>query len=357
MSAPKTSTEQPYRPSQAQWLCFNPHCPSRSNGFQTERALKAHFAHYPYCADITASTWQAARQAMAQQSQTTTANTAHRNSTYAIRVAGLFPNGDVPAALQNLGTTDQLQGSPSDVLQISCIEQNVLDTDPDIDMDLPSITDNTETDAVAAPIPAVNAPQASTDTMMNTTQSIAAAAAPNVQQQQQSITQGQVPVAAHTTTQAAVVDLLSILNDANVPDYLFESIMKWARKYHDAGFDFCPPQRDRRGNLKWIAQHLECNHGIQPRIATVQLPGAPGITLDCVVYDFVGQLMSLLNDPTLMKWDNLQLNKASPLSMYLPPDSMIADTHTGSVYRDKYRECIGTPHANKLLCPIILYID
>ena len=67
--------------------------------------------------------------------------------------------------------------------------------------------------------------------------------------------------------------------------------------------------------------------------------------------------MSLLNNPTLMKWDNLQLNKASPLSIHLLPDTMIADTHTGSVYRAKYRECIGTPHANKLLCPIIIYID
>ena len=32
-------------------------------------------------------------------------------------------------------------------------------------------------------------------------------------------------------------------------------------------------------------------------------------------------------------------------------------THTGSVYCAKHCECIGTPHANKLLCPIILYID
>ena len=144
----------------------------------------------------------------------------------------------------------------------------------------------------------------------------------------QSITQGQVPVAAHTTTQAAVVDLLSILNDANVPDYLFESIMKWTRKYHDAGFDFCPPQKNHQGNLKWITEHLDCNHGIQPRITTVQLPGAPGTLLDCVMYDFVGQLMSLLNNPTLMKWGNLQLNKAGPLSIHLLSDTMIANTHT-----------------------------
>ena len=46
---------------------------------------------------------------MAQSSQPTTANTAHRNSTYAIRLAGLLPDGNVPTAFQNLGTTDQLQ--------------------------------------------------------------------------------------------------------------------------------------------------------------------------------------------------------------------------------------------------------
>ena len=82
-------------------------------------------------------------------------------------------------------------------------------------------------------------PQATAQVIRNAALPAGTAAA-NVaeQQQQQPITQGQVPVAAHTTTQAAVVDLLSLLNDANVPNYLFESIMKWARKYHDAGFDF-----------------------------------------------------------------------------------------------------------------------
>ena len=185
---------------------------------------------------------------MAQTSQTTTANTAHRNSTYAIRVAGLFPDGNVPAALRNLYPTNQLQGRPPDVLQTSPTHQNVLGTDQDIGTDLPSVASNEESNGETPPTRTVNVPQAPTPTMMNTAQPITTTAAhteqQQQQQQQQTTTQGQVPVTAHTTTQAAVVDLLSLLNDANVPDYLSQSIMKWACKYHDTGFDFCPPQWD-----------------------------------------------------------------------------------------------------------------
>ena len=231
--------------------------------FQSERDLQNHFFYFRECADITANTWATVQQAMAQTSQTTTANTAYRNSAYSIRVAGLFPDGNVPVALQNLRTSNQLQGSPSNVLQSSPTHQNVLGTDQGISTDLPSIASNKDTDADAPPIPAVTVPQAPTATMMNTAQPIATAAVRiEQQQQQQTTTQGQVPVATHTTTQAAVVNLLSLLNVANVPNYLFKSVMKWACKYQDAGFDFCPPQQDHQGNLKWVVEHLKFNHGI-----------------------------------------------------------------------------------------------
>ena len=187
--------------NQAQWLCFNPHCPSRSSGFQTEHDLKAHFAHYLYCADITASTWRTARQAMAQSSQTTTRNTAHHHSTYTICVAGLFPDGVVPAALQNLGTTNQLQHGLANVRNGLCTKQPALRTTQDSITGLALFGYVDKASQYTPPIPTVIVPQATAQVIRNAALPAGTAAA-NVteQQQQQPITQGQVPVATHTTT-------------------------------------------------------------------------------------------------------------------------------------------------------------
>jgi hypothetical protein len=43
-----------------------------------------------------------------------------------------------------------------------------------------------------------------------------------------------------TTSQQCVTHLMYLLDEMECPDYAFQSIMEWAHKWYEAGFDFNP---------------------------------------------------------------------------------------------------------------------
>ena len=157
--------------------------------------------------------------------------------------------------------------------------------------------------------------------------------------------------------ECAIIDLMAIQDRHNLPDYVYTEVFDWARKHFRNGFDFNTRTKSRKANLNWIKARMDPNKSLQPHTSIVKLPGSTTAAISCPVFDFAGQLLSLLADPNLMKWDNLQLNKHNPLSMYVPADGMLGDTHSGSVYRQKYNKCFPTTSTKSLLCPIIIYID
>ena len=55
-----------------------------------------------------------------------------------------------------------------------------------------------------------------------------------------------------TTNQICVIKLLKLLEDMQCPDTAMEKILTWARECFLKKFDFNPPSKTRRGNLKWM---------------------------------------------------------------------------------------------------------
>jgi hypothetical protein len=149
-----------------------------------------------------------------------------------------------------------------------------------------------------------------------------------------------------------------LLDAMECPDYAFKAIMEWARKCFEAGFDFNPKSKTRLGNLKWMYDALHNAEQMLPKIKTIILPDAlPNMTsMDVICYDFVPQLLSILQNPKMMVGENLLLDPNNPLAMYKPPYDRLGESLAGSVYRDMYGRLVSNP-SKQFLCPLICYTD
>jgi hypothetical protein len=76
--------------------------------------------------------------------------------------------------------------------------------------------------------------------------------------------------------------------------------------------------------------------------------------MNVICYDFVPQLLSILQDPKMMAGNNLLLDKNNLLAMYKPPDNRLGQALSGSVYQDMYGRLVSKP-SKQLLCPLICY--
>ena len=108
----------------------------------------------------------------------------------------------------------------------------------------------------------------------------------------------------HTTDQKWTVSLLKILDDMHAPDYAFGQVLGWARDAQTAGFSFRPP-----GGLSRSKQ-IHRFYDLIPE-ARQLLPSRSPLTFadgsvgDVIVFDFVPQLLNLLQNPKIMIQENL----------------------------------------------------
>ena len=79
-------------------------------------------------------------------------------------------------------------------------------------------------------------------------------------------------------------------------------------------------------------------------------------TMDVICYDFVPQLLSILQNKKMMSANNLVLDPNNPLAMYQPHDNRLGEALSGSVYQDMYHRLVSNP-SKQLLCPLICYTD
>jgi hypothetical protein len=79
-------------------------------------------------------------------------------------------------------------------------------------------------------------------------------------------------------------------------------------------------------------------------------------TLNVICYDFVPQLLSILQDKEMMTSDNLVLDPMNPLAMYKPKNGRLGEALSGSVYQQMHDEYVTDP-SRQLLCPLISYTD
>ncbi len=77
---------------------------------------------------------------------------------------------------------------------------------------------------------------------------------------------------------------------------------------------------------------------------------------DVITFDFVPQLLQLLQNRRIMTQENLVLDMQNPLQQYKSPNGEIGEALSGSLYRDAYSE-YGKHPARELFVPIIQWID
>ncbi|MCK7580954.1 MAG: hypothetical protein MZV65_38640 [Chromatiales bacterium] len=154
-----------------------------------------------------------------------------------------------------------------------------------------------------------------------------------------------------TTSQQCITSLMYLLDSMECPDYAFKSIMEWARKCFEAGFDFNPKSKTRLGNLNWMYDALHNAEQMLPHLEHIELPDPLSNmkSMNVICYDFVPQLLSILQDPKMMAGNNLLLDKNNPLAMYKPPDNRLGEALSGSVYRDMYRRLVSNPSKQLLM--------
>jgi hypothetical protein len=126
--------------------------------------------------------------------------------------------------------------------------------------------------------------------------------------------------ACFTTSQKCVTSLMYLLDNMECPDYAFQSIMEWARNCFEADFDFNPKCKTHLANLKWMYNSLHNSNQMLFHIMSIALPDPlpDAKSMDVICYDFVPQLLLILQNKEMMSANNLVLDPTNPLSMYKP---------------------------------------
>jgi hypothetical protein len=93
-----------------------------------------------------------------------------------------------------------------------------------------------------------------------------------------------------------------------------------------------------------------------PNVVLIQLPDPLPDTksMDVICYDFVPQLLSILQNKEMMSANNLVLDPYNPLAMYKPQNNHLGKALSGSVYQDVYQRLVSNTR-KQLLCPFICY--
>ena len=81
------------------------------------------------------------------------------------------------------------------------------------------------------------------------------------------------------------------------------------------------------------------------------------LTRNVVVFDFVPQLLTLLQNPNILQQDNLAIDVNCPLRPYVNPTAaVLCEALSGSVYAEAYARYITQP-SHQLFIPNIQWID
>jgi len=149
--------------------------------------------------------------------------------------------------------------------------------------------------------------------------------------------------------------LLKILDDINAPDNAFKEIIKWAKEAYDDGYTFDPiGGLSRKNNIAQIRKMYFQSEALLPKIETVNIPH--GVPSEIVTFDFVPQLLCLLQNPNLMRPEHLAIDFYDPLLPYQSVNGRLNEALSGSVYQSAYSKFVKDP-TKDFFVPIIQWID
>jgi hypothetical protein len=97
------------------------------------------------------------------------------------------------------------------------------------------------------------------------------------------------------------------MDDINAPDYAFGLILAWTRGASADKYSFHPQTGlDCACNVTVLAKSIANATQLLPSVLSVSCPHGP--PCDLVVFDFVSQLLHLLQNPSLMIPENVVLD-------------------------------------------------
>ena len=153
------------------------------------------------------------------------------------------------------------------------------------------------------------------------------------------------------------VALLKLLVDMNAPDYAFIKILKWAHSAQAEGYSFHLANGGlscRRNIDMMLFALLKNAKQLLPSVSSVTFQD--GTLSDVITFDFVPQLLNLLQNPALMTAEKLSIDPLNPLMPFFDEEGRLGDALSGSVYRNAYADLITNPN-RQLFVPIIQWID
>ena len=115
------------------------------------------------------------------------------------------------------------------------------------------------------------------------------------------------PGFTHTVDQKWTAALLKVMDNINAPDFAFGLILAWARGASAEEYSFHPQGGlDRARNVTVLVKSIANATQLLPSVHSVSSPHGP--PCDVVVFDFVPQLLRLLQNPSLMIPENVVLD-------------------------------------------------
>ena len=164
----------------------------------------------------------------------------------------------------------------------------------------------------------------------------------------------------------AGIQLLKLLQDANVPLYMFDSIINWAKNVQkDEAVDFSDPRISLSRDVLLKRIKLQCGlQSLRSTTIAMKLPGS-GTNVSLVVVPFKQALFSMLTCPMCIQDENLVFIQDTPGAFPAIEDDpkILKEMIDGSVYLDAYRRLCTPPdqqpegHRTDFLVTVPIFID
>jgi hypothetical protein len=123
------------------------------------------------------------------------------------------------------------------------------------------------------------------------------------------------------------------LDKANAPDYVYGDILEWGRSVSAQNYCFNPVGGlSRSNNVDSFFNSVRNGNKLFPFVHRVIVPHGPRSNIIC--FDFVSQLLSLLQNSTIMAAENLVIDIDNPLKPYTTSQgNILSEALSGSVYQ------------------------
>ena len=134
-----------------------------------------------------------------------------------------------------------------------------------------------------------------------------------------------------TTDQKWTVALLKLLDEIQAPDFAFGKILNWGCEAARDKYSFYPQGGlERNKQIDLLFNFVENAKDLLPAVCPVPTVDAnEGYITDVIAYDFVPQLLSLLQNRNIMIEENLLLDVSDPLKPFEGPGQVRGEAISG----------------------------